>query len=136
MSGTASGTPELPEVAETPERLHELFLARVSARDHDGLMALYEDGCAGGDLTGNVLPDKTAIYGFVAGFLAIVKELTASTRTCLIAGDIALLSSDWRAIVEPEEGAVTEARGRSAEVARRQPDGSWRFVIDAPVFAL
>jgi ketosteroid isomerase-like protein len=39
-------------------------------------------------------------------------------------------------VVEPEEGTKVETQGRSAEVARRQPDGSWRFVIDAPTFAL
>lgn len=136
MSGPASTTPRLREKAQTPQQLHELFLACVSRRDHAGLMQLYEDDCAGADLAGNALPDRAAIAGFVAGFLEIVRELTATTRTCLISGDIALLSSEWDAVVEPEEGTTTEAHGRSAEVARRQPDGSWRFVIDAPVFGL
>lgn len=127
---------EQSTVARTPEELHELFLARVNARDHEGLMALYASECAGSDLEANFLPDRTAISAFVAGFLTIVRELTGTTRKCLISGDIALLSSDWSAVVEPEEGQKVETHGRSAEVARRQPDGSWRFVIDDPGFAL
>jgi ketosteroid isomerase-like protein len=136
VSDSTSGPQEQGSVARTPEELHELFLARVNARDHEGLMALYADECAGSDLDSNFLPDKATISDFVAGFLGIVRELTSTTRKCLIAGDIALLSSDWNAVVEPEEGTKVETQGRSAEVARRQPDGSWRFVIDAPTFAL
>jgi ketosteroid isomerase-like protein len=136
VSGPAPTTPTPRARAETPEQLHELFLACVHRRDHAGLMGLYENECAGADLAGQALPDRAAVSAFVAGFLEIVKELTATTRTCLIAGDIALLSSEWHAVVEPQEGTTTEARGSSAEVARRQPDDSWLFVIDAPVFAL
>jgi ketosteroid isomerase-like protein len=135
VSDSTSSTQQLREVARTPEQLHELFVARVNARDLDGLMRLYASDCVGGDLDANVLPDRAAIADFVAGFLAIVRELTATTRKCLVSGDVALLSSDWRAIVVPE-GKPVEAHGRSAEVARRQPDGSWRFVIDDPVFPI
>jgi ketosteroid isomerase-like protein len=123
-------------VAETPEQLHELFLARVNSRDLEGLMELYERDCVGGDLSANVLSNRAAIAEFVGGFLEVVRELTATTRRCLVSGDIALLSSDWHAVVEPQEGTTAEAHGRSAEVARRQPGGSWLFVIDDPVFAL
>jgi ketosteroid isomerase-like protein len=128
-------TQKLHEVAETPEQLHQLFLARVNARDHEGLMVLYESSCAGADLAGSLLPDRAAVHDFTAGFLSIVRELTATTRKCLVSGDIALLSSAWHAVVEPEPGTTAEASGWSAEVARRQPDGSWLFVLDDPRFA-
>ena len=134
MSESTPST-ELREVASTPEQLHELFLARANNRDLEGMMQLYAAECAGGDLEANILPDRAAIAEFVGGFLEIVRELNATTRKCLIAGDIALLSSEWHAIVEPEEGQIIEAHGRSAEVAQRQADGSWRFVIDDPIFA-
>ncbi|WP_280813977.1 hypothetical protein [Variovorax sp. TBS-050B] len=42
-------------------------------------------------------------------------------------GDIALLKAEWT--IEDDAGAV-RARGSSVEVARRQPDGGWRYVID------
>lgn len=122
-------------VAASPGELHTLFLDCVRRRDHEGLMALYASDCAGSDLDGNILPDRAAISEFTAGFLAIVGELTATTRTVRVAGATALLSSDWHATVEPGNGTLVEAGGRSAEVARRQPDGSWLFVIDTPVFA-
>jgi ketosteroid isomerase-like protein len=136
VSESTSSTSELRDVARTPEQLHQLFLARANSRDREGMMELYATECAGGDLEANVLPDRAAVAEFVGGFLDVVRELTATTRKCLVSGDIALLSSDWHAVVEPQEGQVVEAHGRSAEVARRQPDGSWRFVIDDPIFAV
>jgi ketosteroid isomerase-like protein len=135
VSESTSTTPGVREVARTPEQLHDLFLACAAGRDLDGMMALYEAECAGGDLEANILPDKAALEEFISGFLEVVRELTATTRKCLVSGEIALLSSEWHAVVEPEEGKMVEAHGRSAEVARRQPDGTWRFVIDDPIFA-
>ena len=135
MSESIPSIPQVREVAGTPEQLHELFLARANNRDLEGMMELYGTDCAGGDLEANFLPDRAAIAEFVGGFLEVIRELKATTRKCLIAGDIALLSSEWHAIVEPEEGQIVEAHGRSAEVAQRQADGSWRFVVDDPIFA-
>ena len=42
------------------------------------------------------------------------------------AGDIALVHSQW--------STTTPARtsGRSVEVSRRHPDGTWLFVVDDP----
>jgi ketosteroid isomerase-like protein len=51
-----------------------------------------------------------------------------TTRFAVEQGDIALLSNAW--IFEMDGAAV--ARSVTAEVARRQPDGSWRYIIDNP----
>jgi ketosteroid isomerase-like protein len=34
--------------------------------------------------------------------------------------------------MEPQDGAPMQMEARSADVLRRQPDGTWRFVIDNP----
>ena len=53
------------------------------------------------------------------------------TRYAVESGDIALLSNEWTLELEgnPVASAVT------AEVARRQDDGTWRYVIDNPFAA-
>ena len=49
------------------------------------------------------------------------------TQYVIEQGDIALLSNRWTIVIDGAEiGAVT------AEVARRQSDGSWKYVIDNP----
>ena len=50
-----------------------------------------------------------------------------TTRHAVVMDDIALLSNDWRFA-----GAGMELASRTSEVARRQPDGNWKYVIDHP----
>jgi ketosteroid isomerase-like protein len=50
------------------------------------------------------------------------------TRYALESRDLALLSNEWT--LELDGNPV--ASGATAEVARRQNDGSWRYVIDNP----
>ncbi|WP_437605424.1 hypothetical protein WMF20_30435 [Sorangium sp. So ce834] len=48
------------------------------------------------------------------------------------AGDIAPLQGEWSlSFVGPDGEEVTET-ARSAEVVRRQLDGTWRYLIDHP----
>jgi hypothetical protein len=46
------------------------------------------------------------------------------------------LSNDHRPVIRNGDLALTSTRlpagGATVEVARRQPDGSWRWVIDQP----
>jgi len=48
------------------------------------------------------------------------------------AGDIALTTSKWVLEGTGPDGKPMKMEGQSAEVARRQPDGTWLFVIDNP----
>ncbi len=51
-----------------------------------------------------------------------------TTRYAVEQGDIALLSNAWTF----EMDGAPVASSVTAEVARRQPDGSWRYIIDNP----
>jgi hypothetical protein len=42
------------------------------------------------------------------------------------------MSKRWRMTLRAAEGEVAEVDGQSAEVARRQPDDGWLYVIDSP----
>ena len=54
----------------------------------------------------------------------------------MVVGDIALMSGDWQMRLGAEEGTGTSFESSSTEVARRQPDGSWLYVIDDPASTL
>ncbi len=57
----------------------------------------------------------------------------SSTRSrAMVVGDIALMSGDWQMRLGADEGAGTSFESSSTEVARRQHDGSWLYVIDDP----
>jgi uncharacterized protein (TIGR02246 family) len=120
--------------AQHPEDLHHLFVAAVNAHDVDALLALYEDDATVANLEGHLLQGRVTLRAFLLGFLAAVKQIDGGTRKVLVAGNIALLSSTWRAVLAAQDGGMTSIPGTSAEVARRQPDGTWRFLIDDPQF--
>jgi len=120
--------------AQQPEELHQLFVACVNAHDVDALLALYEQDSTVADLEGHLLQGTDNLRAFLIGFLAVVKQIDGGTRKVLVSGNIALLSSTWQAILAAHDGGTFCVTGTSAEIARRQPDGTWRFLIDDPQF--
>jgi ketosteroid isomerase-like protein len=58
--------------------------------------------------------------------------MTSTNVYCMRVGDLALLQGEWAFVGTAPDGSPVELAGRSAEVVRRQPDGSWRYVIDHP----
>jgi ketosteroid isomerase-like protein len=105
--------------AVEPEDLERLFVERVNAGDVEGLVALYEPDAVLAFPPGNVATGTETIRQVFNDFLAAGVTLTlGDQQPTLRVGDLALTSTRLN------DGAVT------AEVARRQPDGTWRWVID------
>lgn len=110
------------DTAATPEDIPRLFLQFVQAGDFDGLATLYEQDAV------LALPPEDPTHGnaaiaevFRARFADAPLDGSAGRpQPVLRAGDLALTSTRM------SDGRVT------AEIARRQPDGSWRWVIDQP----
>ncbi len=117
-----------------PEELHQFFVSCVNAHDVDALLALYEHDATVADMAGQPLQGPGNLRAFLTGFLAAVKRIEGETRKVLISGEIALLSSSWHAVLATPDGGDTTVTGTSAEIARRQSDGTWRFLLDDPQF--
>lgn len=117
-----------------PSELHQLFATAVNAKDPAALLALYEpDGVAVG-MDGETHSGEPALRAMVDGLLASIKHIEGETRRVVLADDLALTSASFRGEFVAPDGTVHPGGGTSAELARRQPDGSWRFVIDDPTF--
>jgi uncharacterized protein (TIGR02246 family) len=125
---------ENPLPATTLEQLHVLFDDAVNAHDLDALMDLYESDPIGADLDGNTVRGNTAMRQFLAELLAVAQRVETTTRKVIATDDIGLLSGRWVAHIRTPDGENLTAEGSSAEVARRQSDGTWRFIIDDPLF--
>jgi ketosteroid isomerase-like protein len=105
--------------AKEPNDLEKFFVERANAGDVEGLVALYESNAtlAGGN--GEVVVGLDQIRKFFITFLANRPHLTSSDQSpALCSGDLALTSSRL------DNGDIT------AEIARRQPDGNWLWVVD------
>ena len=105
--------------AKEPNDLEKYFVERANAGDVDGLVALYEPNAIVAYGGGGVAVGLDEIRRFFEKFLADRPRLDPSLQAAALAtGDLALTSSRL------SNGDVT------AEVARRQPDGSWLWVVD------
>jgi ketosteroid isomerase-like protein len=109
------------ERATQPEDLSRLIVARLNAGDVDGLVALYEPDAVLALPDGQIATGSAEIrraYERLVGDRPTFEPGTQ--RSTLRSGDLALTSSRLA------NGAVT------VEVARRQADDTWLWVIDQP----
>ena len=120
--------------AREPTELHRLVTAGVNAHDVNALMELYEPDPAGRNLAGQAYHGADSLRQLLDGLVSAAQEFELSTRNVLVTDDVALMSGDWYAVLATPEGATTRIEGTAAEVARRQPDGTWRFLIGDPTF--
>jgi ketosteroid isomerase-like protein len=109
--------------AVEPEDLSRLFLERANAGDVEGLVELYEPG---------------AVLAFPPGHVSVGRDAIRAAYEGLLAGRPTFGAGDQHPAIRNDTGelALTSTRlaGRNAtaEVARRQPDGSWLWIIDQP----
>lgn len=103
-----------------PEDLGHLFVERANAGDVDGLVALYEPDAV------LALPGGGRARGHAEirrAYAELLRDRPAFTpgeqRPALRIGELALTST-----------IITG--GATAEIARQQPDGSWRWAADQP----
>ena len=113
--------------AHKPSEIHALFLDAFNRGDLESLVALYEpnaslvtrDGTAAG---------HQAIREAYQRMLAGGGRMELETRAAIESREgLAVLHASWT-----YHSAGTMTPGLSTEVVRRQPDGTWLFVIDEP----
>lgn len=120
---------------EDPEELPSLFAARASAGDLQGLLALYEEGAMLVGPDGEQACGAEAVCARLEGLLAMAPQIVNAGGRALVVGDIALMSNSWRMTLSREGQGSAAFEASSTEVARRQPDGGWLYVIDDPASA-
>ena len=121
--------------ANTPEDTSRLIGDAITSGDIDAALRLYEPdatfampkGFGEGSVTGH-----HGLREALNGFLAMSPELTVNAEKSLLSGDTALVIGHWTLKGRDAEGNNIETSGRYADVVRRQPDGTWLFVIDNP----
>jgi len=98
------------ERAAEPEDLGRLFLERANARDVDGVAALYEPDAVLASAGGDLVTGTKAIRRMYEALLADPPQFAGDVRPALRRG----------------------RGGATAEIARRQSDGTWLWVADQP----
>jgi uncharacterized protein (TIGR02246 family) len=116
--------------ATTPEQVHRVFEDAFNAGDIDGLLELYESDAALIAQPGSVAHGSEQIRAALQGFLALNGRITLDTKLVVTIGDLAYLSNTWSLSGTGPDGGPVSLGATTAELARRQADGTWRYVID------
>ncbi|MEN5076151.1 nuclear transport factor 2 family protein [Isoptericola cucumis] len=119
VAPATSADPRQP--AREPNDLGRFFLERVNAGDLDGLVALYEPDAVLEFPPGIVVVGHEQIRRVYSELLAARPRLEPGVQAPALAhGDLALTST-----------RLTDG-GATAEIARRQADGTWLWAVDQP----
>jgi uncharacterized protein (TIGR02246 family) len=115
---------------DDPEEIHRLFQDAFNAGDIDGLMALYEPDAAVIPQPGSVVHGTEQVRAGLQDFLALQGRISLDTKLVVTVGDLAFLSNTWSLTGTGPDGKPLTMGATTAEVVRRQADGTWRYVID------
>jgi uncharacterized protein (TIGR02246 family) len=110
--------------ARDPQYLAKLLVSRELAGDAEGMAALYAEDAVLHIGGGQLARGRDAIRSYYAELVASGRKFElGEQRPALVAGDLALTSTRL------PDGTVT------AEIAHRQADGTWLWMIDQPSIA-
>jgi ketosteroid isomerase-like protein len=128
--------------ALTPQECDGLKDACINGGDLDGLIALYEPGACLVQQKGEPPKTGAALRQSLAAFISMQAKIKTNVTQVIIAAsehpppwrppsqhlsDLAVLYNDWTLTA-----SGMSLSGRAIEVLRRQPDGTWKFVVDDP----
>lgn len=116
----------------TPEQVLKSIVDGINAGNLDTLMPLYEPEAAFATQPGSLTHGLPGVRGALAGFIAMKGTLDLKVTRVLEASDLALVTTVWSFTGTGPDGEPVKLAAKSADVLRRQTDGSWRFVIDNP----
>lgn len=119
--------------AHEPQQLHHLIAEAVTRGDLPAYLALYQPDAALSRRGGGVAVGLEQIQAEIAPFMAFRGTLSVTTASVVQTGSIALLHSRgaYRGVA-PDGSPVEVPEHDAAEVAARQPDGTWLFVVNDP----
>ncbi|WP_436790539.1 YybH family protein [Yinghuangia sp. YIM S10712] len=118
-------------LTDAPACHPKVFEAAFNTGRADVLAGVYEADAvfvpeSGAEVRGD------ALHAANAEFLSLGLPITVRLRHCYTADDLALLIVDWTIDGTGPDGGHVRIEGTATDVARRGPDGLWRYVIDNP----
>jgi ketosteroid isomerase-like protein len=112
--------------AKSPEEICSLFRRYMAEGDIDSVLSIYDPNAVILSHSGELMKGSEALRQQLAPLAAEKTVFDFNIRQIVQTGDIALMHTDWK-VSSPEIMSVY-----AIEVARRQPDGTWRWLIGDP----
>jgi len=116
-----------------PTELYDRFALAFNNGDLEAIMMLFDEAGQTVPLPGQPpVIGLPAIRAVMQQVLALRPQIRYERINVLQADAIALLNAEWRLTLRLPDSYPQEQTGKGTQVARRQPDGSWRLLIDNP----
>ena len=121
------------DAATSPTELMTMFAERAATGDAAGLLALYEPSAVFEPQIGVILRGHAEILPALAELAALTPRIEyTGERDVVIVDEIAIVSNAWAMEADLPDGSTHREGGLSADVLRRQADGTWLVLIDQP----
>ena len=119
--------------ARKPEDCDLLLIEALNKGDLEAALALFEPNASFVLDSGQVVTGVAAIREVMQGFLALKPKMTMEVKAVQNGDEnVALTRGKWSLSGTGPDGKPVTMTHNSTEVVRRQPDGSWKFIIDNP----
>jgi uncharacterized protein (TIGR02246 family) len=119
-------------MANRPELVIEEFVAAVNSGDIERVLSFYERD-ARLAFPGQPSVGHDAIRKTLQGLISQKPTMKGKTLSVSTVRELAVLRSQWSLAGTDPTGGHVEMAGESAELVRRQADGSWLYVVDLPM---
>jgi ketosteroid isomerase-like protein len=116
----------------TPEEALASIVHGINSGDLEALMRLYEPEAGFAAEPVRLKHGLAGVREGRSGFIGLKGKLDLKVTRVLKASDLALVLTAWSFAGTGPDGDPVRLASKSADVLRRQADGSWRFVIDNP----
>jgi uncharacterized protein (TIGR02246 family) len=111
---------------KSPEEICRIFQQYMAEGDIDSVLSVYDPEAVFLNKAGEVKKGKEGLREELAPFAAQKANFDFNIKQTIESGDIALMHTEWK-VSSPQQMSVY-----AIEVARRQPDGTWRWLIGDP----
>ena len=128
----AEGTKDMSPEQQNVITLIEKMTTSFEKGDIDTVMQTYEPSQSIAFEPGNPVSDSTLARELFHQFRSVSPKFTYSGHEVIVEGDLAVHIAPWTMTGTDPEGKPVAGEGLSIAVLRRQPDGSWKMVIDNP----
>lgn len=128
----AEGTGDMTQDEKDVLALVQTMTRSFEEGDLDTVMKTYEDNQTIMFQPGEAVSDGAAARQIFEQFAAVSPKFSYSGHEVIVEGDLAVHIAPWQMNGRDPEGNPVTGGGLSIAVLRRQPDGSWKMVIDNP----
>lgn len=116
----------------TPAEVLYSVTEGINTGNLDSLMTLYEADACFASQPGQLAKGPESVRQSLRNFIDLKGKLDLKVKRVLQTSDLALVTTEWSFNGTGPDGNPVNMAAKSADVLRRQADGTWLFVIDNP----